>query len=233
MGLYIILMGVQGAGKGVQANFIKDAYNIPHVSTGDIFRSLKTRTDELALRVKTIMDSGGLVDDDTTNELVADRLNEADAANGVILDGYPRNHAQAAFLDNYLAEKGEQVNSVLLLKLDLFTAFKRALGRVTDAETGESFNYYFKQGDVEFNLEKDPDDNYPPRLVATRNGKPLKRRTDDADAMAIIKRIETYLAETMPIVEYYRKDGIVTDIIAEMPIDVVSYYIKTVLDSTK
>ena len=233
MGLYIILMGVQGAGKGVQADFIKDTYNIPHVSTGDIFRGLQNRDDDLAKRVKAILASGALVDDDTTNELVADRLNEADAANGVILDGYPRNHAQAAFLDNYLAEKGEQVNSVLLLKLDLFTAFKRALGRVTDAETGESFNYYFKQDDVEFNLEKDPEDNYPPRLVATRNGSVLKRRTDDADAMAIVRRIETYLAETMPIVEYYRNDGIVTDIVGDMPIDVVSYYIKTVLDSAK
>ena len=233
MGLYIILMGVQGAGKGVQADFIKKAYNIPHVSTGDIFRGLSNRTDELAQRVKAILASGALVDDETTNELVADRLNETDAANGVILDGYPRNHAQAAFLDKYLSEKGQQVNSVLLLKLDLFTAFKRALGRVTDAETGESFNYYFKQGDVEFSVEKDPDGNYPPRMIASRNGQLLKRRADDANAMAIIKRIETYLAETMPIVEYYRNDGIVTDIVADMPIDVVSYYIKTVLDSAK
>lgn len=233
MGLNIILMGVQGAGKGVQANFIKETYNIPHVSTGDIFRGLQNRTDELALRVNAIMDSGNLVDDDTTNELVADRLNEADAEKGVILDGYPRNKVQAEFLDNYLAEKGEQVNAVILLKLDLYIAFKRAFGRVKDADTGESFNYYYKQGDVEFSIENDPDGNFPPRVVALLDGKALKRRSDDADAMAIIKRIETYLAETMPIVEYYRNDGIVTDIEADMPIDVVSYYIKTVLDSAK
>lgn len=233
MGLYIILMGVQGAGKGVQANYIKETYNIPHVSTGDIFRGLQTRTDELALRVKAIMDAGQLVDDDTTNELVADRLNEDDAKNGVILDGYPRNHIQVAFLTDYLAKKGEKINSVLLLDLDLYTAFKRAFGRVADKKTGESFNYYFAQGDVDFVIDKDENEVYPPRLVATRNGEPLKRRDDDADAMSVIKRIEIYLGETMPIVEYYRQKGVVTKIEADMPIEVVSYYIKTVLDKAK
>jgi len=232
MGLYIILMGVQGAGKGVQANYIKETYNIPHVSTGDIFRGLGDRTDELAERVKAIMAAGNLVDDDTTNELVADRLNQPDAADGVILDGYPRNKVQADFLSNYLAEKGEKVNAVLLLELDLYIAFKRAFGRVTDKETGESFNYYFKQGDVDFKIEKS-DDDFPPRLVANRNSKTLKRRPDDADAMAVIQRIDTYLKTTMPVVEYYRERGVVSEIHADMPIDVVSYYIKVVLDSAK
>ena len=233
MGLYIILMGVQGAGKGVQADYIKNTYNIPHVSTGDIFRGLQNRSDELAERVKAILKSGKLVDDATTNELVADRLNEADAKNGVILDGYPRNHAQVEFLTNYLAEKGERINSVLLLELDLYIAFKRAFGRVKDEATDESFNYYYKQGDVSFEIEESSEKNFPPRLVATRNGQEIKRRADDADAMSVITRIETYLAETMPIVEYYRQEGVVTKIEADMPIDVVSYYIKTVLDKAK
>lgn len=233
MGLYIILMGVQGAGKGVQADYIKEKYNIPHVSTGDIFRGLQNRTDELAQRVKAILKSGKLVDDATTNELVADRLNEDDAKNGVILDGYPRNHAQVEFLTNYLAEKGERINSVLLLELDLYTAFKRAFGRVTHKDTGESFNYYYKQGDVDFEIQEDPEEKFPPRLVATHNGQELKRRKDDANAMSVITRIETYLAETMPIVEHYRQEGVVTRIEADMPIDVVSYYIKTVLDEAK
>lgn len=233
MGLYIILMGVQGAGKGVQADYIKANYNIPHVSTGDIFRSLQNRTDELAQRVKAILKSGKLVDDAITNELVADRLNEADAKNGVILDGYPRNHAQVEFLTNYLAEKGERVNSVLLLELDLYIAFKRAFGRVKDESTGESFNYYYKQGDVSFEVQEASEKNFPPRLVATRNGQEIKRRVDDADAMSVITRIETYLAETMPIVEHYRQQGVVTRIEADMPIDVVSYYVKTVLDNAQ
>ncbi|MEM9951527.1 MAG: nucleoside monophosphate kinase [Chloroflexota bacterium] len=233
MGLYIILMGVQGAGKGMQASYISETYNIPHVSTGDIFRSLKTRTDDLAVRVKNIMDAGNLVDDATTNELVADRLNQADAKDGVILDGYPRNQVQADFLSQYLAEKGEKVDSVLFLDLDLYIAFKRAFGRVTDKETGESYNYFYKKDDVDFSVEKSENSDFPPRIVGTLNGKVLKRRTDDADALAVINRIETYLEETMPIVDYYRDQGIVTEIHADMPIEVVSYYIKTVLDNAK
>lgn len=233
MGLNIILMGVQGAGKGVQANFIKETYNIPHVSTGDIFRGLQNRSDKLAERVKAILASGALVDDDTTNELVADRLNEPDAENGIILDGYPRNKAQAAFLDNYLAEKGEQVNAVLLLELDLFTAFKRAFGRVTDSDTGESFNYYYKQGDVEFNIEQNPEGEYPPRMIAIRNGKALKRRIDDADAMAVVQRIDTYLDVTMPIVEYYQDKDVVQRINAEQTIADVSASIEVAIESAK
>lgn len=233
MGLNIILMGVQGAGKGVQADFIKETYNIPHVSTGDIFRGLQNRSDELAERVKAILASGALVDDDTTNELVADRLNEPDAENGVILDGYPRNKAQAKFLDNYFAEKGEQVNAVLLLELDLFVAFKRAFGRVTDKEADESFNYYYKQGDIDFTIEQDPEGNYPPRMTATRNGKVLKRRVDDADAMAVVQRIDTYLDVTMPIVEYYQDKGVVQRINAEQTIPDVSASIEVAIESAK
>ncbi|GAB5493569.1 MAG: adenylate kinase [Phototrophicaceae bacterium] len=233
MGLYIILMGVQGAGKGMQADYIKKTYDIPHVSTGDIFRGLQNRTDELAQRVKAILKSGKLVDDATTNELVADRLNEADAKNGVILDGYPRNHAQVEFLTNYLAEKGERINSVLLLELDLYTAFKRAFGRVTHPETGESFNYYFKQGDVSFAIEEDANKQHPPRLAATLEGQELKRRADDADAMSVITRIETYLAETMPIVEFYEGEGVVSRIDANQAIADVSANIKAVLDSVE
>ena len=132
-------MGVQGAGKGVQAQFIKEHYNLPHVSTGDLFRAMKTREDELAKRVQDIMQSGALVDDDTTNEVVRDRLEQPDAASGVILDGFPRNQNQAAWLENYLAGKGQSLAAVLLLELDLYTAFKRAFGRVT-AQSGDSYN---------------------------------------------------------------------------------------------
>ncbi|MEO1289824.1 MAG: nucleoside monophosphate kinase, partial [Chloroflexota bacterium] len=185
------------------------------------------------VRVKNIMDAGNLVDDATTNELVADRLNQDDAKGGVILDGYPRNQVQADFLSAYLAEKGEKVDSVLFLDLDLYIAFKRAFGRVTDKETGESYNYFYKKDDVDFSVEKSENSDFPPRIVGTLNGKVLKRRTDDADALAVINRIETYLEETMPIVDYYRDQGIVTEIHADMPIEVVSYYIKTVLDNAK
>ena len=177
MSLYLILMGIQGAGKGMQAGIISEAYNIPHVSTGDIFRAMKTRSDELAKRVQTILAEGRLVDDNTTNEVVADRLAQPDAANGVILDGYPRNPVQAAFLDKLLAEKGANINAVLLLDLDLYESFKRAFGRVTAAD-GESYNYYSKQDNVEFIKEPDPSGKFPPRLVAKLNSEELKRRCE-------------------------------------------------------
>jgi adenylate kinase len=232
MGLYIILMGVQGAGKGVQAGFISDTYQIPHVSTGDLFRAMKTREDELAKRVQHILATGGLVDDATTNEMVAERLALPDATNGVILDGYPRNQEQAAFLADYLAERSEKVNAVLLLNLDLFVAFKRAFGRVT-AANGDSYNYYYKTDDVDFSVEPDPSGKFPPRMVAKLNGEELKRRNDDADAMAVIKRIDIYLDETMPVLAYFRDKGLVYEVDAEQDIPAVSAAIQQIIDSVK
>lgn len=233
MGLYVILMGVQGAGKGVQAGFISETYQIPHVSTGDLFRAMQTRTDDLAQKVQQILASGALVDDATTNEIVADRLAQPDAQNGVILDGYPRNKVQADFLAQYLAEKGQQVNAVLLLQLDLFVAFKRAFGRVTDPETGESYNYYSKQDNVAFSIEEDASGTYPPRMVAMLEGRELKRRGDDANAMAVVKRIDTYLDNTLPLIEYYQEKGKLYEVNAEQSIEGVSAAIKQTLDSVR
>jgi adenylate kinase len=232
MSLYLILMGVQGAGKGVQAGIISEAYNIPHVSTGDMFRAMKSRSDDLAKQVQNILAQGLLVDDETTNAVVADRLSQPDAANGVILDGYPRNEAQAAYLDKLLAEKGGKVNAVLLLDLDLYEAFKRAFGRVTAAD-GESYNFYSKQDNVEFRFEANPDSKFPPRLVATQNGEELKRRADDGDAFAVIKRIDIYLAETMPVLKYYEAKGLVRKVDASQSIEDVTKDIKASINAVK
>ena len=120
-----------------------------------------------------------------------------------------------------------------MLDLDLFIAFKRAFGRVTDKQTCESFNYYYKQGDVDFSIEKHPDGTYPPRMVATRNGQALKRRSDDADAMAVVRRIETYLEETMPVVDYFNSQGVVSKIKANQSIADVSTAIKSAIDAAK
>lgn len=231
MGLYIILMGVQGAGKGVQAQFIRETYHIPHISTGDLFRAMKTREDELARRVQAIMQAGALVDDETTNEVVADRLSQADAKNGAILDGYPRNKFQAEFLGKYLAEHNDSVNRVLLLDLDLYEAFKRAFGRVTAAD-GSSYNIYSRNEDLDIEFEEDPEGKYPPRIVATlkSTGEKLQRRPDDSNAAAIIKRIDTYLDTTRPLIEYYDDKGLLTRIDASQSIQGVSADIKNILD---
>jgi len=230
MGLYIILMGVQGAGKGVQAGFISDTYNIPHVSTGDVFRAMRTREDPLAKRVQDIMNSGQLVDDATTNEVVADRLSQGDAQQGVILDGYPRNRVQADFLTAYLAEKGEQVNAVLLLDLNLYVAFKRAFGRVSNPETGDSYNYFYKPDAVDFRIEEDAQGKFPPRLVAWLSGSELKRRSDDANAFSVLKRIDTYLETTAPLVAYYREKQLLYTIDADQSIVAVSKAIQKTID---
>ena len=232
MSLYVILMGVQGAGKGLQAKRIEERYGIPQVSTGDLFRAMQSRKDELALKVQDIMASGQLVDDDTTNAVAADRLAQADARSGAILDGYPRNRIQAAFLDAHLRQRGARVNAVLLLELDLYVAFKRAFGRVSAAD-GASYNYYYNAGGVDFDWTNAADPAYPPRLEASllANGEKLKRRPDDASADAIIKRIDTFLQTTQPLINYFEAKGSVRKINAEQSIDAVWSDIQRALDS--
>ncbi|MDE2638664.1 MAG: nucleoside monophosphate kinase [Chloroflexota bacterium] len=222
MSLYVILMGVQGAGKGLQAKLIGEHFGIPQVSTGDLFREMRARTDDLARKVQDIMVSGQLVDDDTTNAIVVDRLAQADAQAGVILDGYPRNRIQAAFLERHLREKDARVNAVLLLELDLYVAFKRAFGRVTSAD-GASYNYYYNADGVDFNWSPAEGSEFPPRLDASlaATGEGLKRRPDDASADAIIKRIDTFLETTQPLINYFEAKGIVRKINADQSIEAV------------
>ena len=222
MSLYVILMGIQGAGKGLQAKRMQEHFGIPQVSTGDLFRAMCARSDELALKVQQIMAAGVLVDDDTTNAIVVDRLSQPDAQRGVILDGYPRNQIQAAFLESHLADKGQSVGAVLLLELDLFTAFKRAFGRVS-ADDGGSYNYYFNNDGVDFCWTPDPSNQFPPRLQARicKTGQPLLRRPDDASADAIIKRFDTYLDSTQPLISFFEERGIVQRINADQGIEAV------------
>jgi len=235
MGLYLILMGVQGAGKGVQANFIRQEYGIPHVSTGDLFRAMRTREDELARKIQETMKAGLLISDETTNEVLKDRLEQPDAKNGVIFDGYPRNASQAKWLDDYLASKGEALNSVLLLDLDVYTAFRRAFGRVSSADGSKIYNIFSATDPIEWKYEDHPEGHYPPRVTGTEKetGKALVRRADDANAGAIIKRIDTYLETTRPLIEYYRQKGLLTEIDAEQAIENVSKAIKAAIEARK
>jgi adenylate kinase len=234
MGLYIILMGVQGAGKGEQAKLITARYGIPQLSTGDLFRAMKTRTDEFAQKIQAILASGALVDDQTTCAVVEERLNQPDAAGGVIFDGFPRTPAQADWLADYLARRGEKVTAVILLELDLYVAFKRAFGRVSDA-AGRTYNiFYNADGIAEWKFEDHPEKAYPPRLVAyDREGALLERRPDDANAGAIIKRIDTFVRETQPLIAYYRARGMLTVVNAEQAIAEVNAQINAVIDAAR
>ncbi|NOK86004.1 MAG: adenylate kinase [Chloroflexi bacterium AL-W] len=231
MGLYVIIMGVQGAGKGTQAAYLQAEYSIPQVSTGDLFRAMKTRQDELAKRVQDLMNQGLLIPDDITNEVLQDRLEQPDAQNGAILDGYPRNIAQAEWLEAYLNGRGEQLGVVLLLELDAYEAFKRAFGRVKSSATGETYNIYSHNDGLTWETVDHPGGEYPPRLEVTdtRTGEKLIRRSDD-EAVSVIKRIDLFRAETEPLVQYYREKGLLVSINAEQPINTVSIAIKDAID---
>jgi adenylate kinase len=235
MGLYIILMGVQGAGKGEQARFIQKTYGIPHVSTGDLFRAMKDRTDRLAQQIQKTMAEGKLVSDETTNEVVQERLEKPDAKGGVIFDGYPRTPDQAAWLDNYLASKGEKIGTVLLLELDLYEAFRRAFGRITSESDGKSYNIYSNAEGMDWAFVDHPDKTFPPRLEATikATGEKLKRRPDDASAHAIIKRIDTFLATTQPLIAYYEQKGLLSRVNAAQSIEAVSQDMRKIIDKVK
>ncbi|MFZ4813598.1 MAG: adenylate kinase family protein [Phototrophicaceae bacterium] len=230
MGIYLIMMGAQGAGKGVQAAVLAQQYGIPQVSTGDLFRAMRHRTDPLAEEIKAILASGKLVSDDVTCRVVEDRLAQADAANGAILDGFPRTVSQAEWFKDYLAARGESVTAVLSLEIDLYTAFKRAFGRVTDA-SGESYNVYFNADQIEdWAFEDHPEKAYPPRLVVTlKNGQSVVRRPDDASAHAILVRIDTYIEQTTPLLDYYSRNGLLSSIEADQPIEAVTAQLQTAI----
>jgi adenylate kinase len=236
MGLFIMLMGVQGAGKGEQSRFIAETYGIPQISTGDLFRAMKTRQDPLAKRIQQVMAEGKLIDDNTTNEVVKERLSQPDAANGAIFDGYPRTPAQADWLESYLASMGEHLSLVILLNLDLYTAFKRSFGRLKSKQTGKTYNIYYNSEGIDWKFIDYPEHAlFPPRLKAvdTETGEELERRPDDASAHAIIKRIDTFVETTQPLIDYYRAKGLLHVVDADQPIPAVSEEIKRLIESVR
>lgn len=233
MGVYLILMGVQGSGKGTQASVVRDAYDLLHISTGDLFRALKTRDDDFARKIQAIMAAGHLVSDEDTNEVLRDHLERTPHDHGVIFDGYPRNIAQAEWLDQYLAAEDKPLTAVVLLELDLYTAFKRAFGRVGSGEN--TYNIYYNAEGVAYEFVKHETEAFPPRLEATltATGETLKRRPDDANADAVLKRIDIYMETTAPLIAYYEEKGLLVRISADQPIEAVSEQIKQAIDARR
>lgn len=232
MSLYILLMGVQGSGKGTQAAFLQQEFNIPHVSTGDLFRAMKTRTDALAVSIQQTMAAGNLVSDEQTNAVVQDRFEQPDAQHGALLDGYPRTVPQAQWLETYLTKNNARLNAVILLHLDLYVAFKRAFGRVG---TNGEYNIYYNNAGIDWAFVDHPEKHFPPRLEARLSATQatLLRRPDDANADAILKRIDTYLATTRTLIDYYQERGIVHQVDADQPIDVVRAEIRRIVEASR
>lgn len=188
----LLLVGPPGAGKGTQAQFLAAHYSIPHISTGDIFRAnLKTGTP-LGLQAKGFMDSGELVPDSVTNDMVADRLLQADAEQGFLLDGFPRNVAQAEVLRALLAQKATPLTAVLELSIDNTEIISRLSSRRTCKECG---------------LPSVGTDTCP-----TCGGDVYQREDDKAEV--ITRRLEVYEEQTAPIVSFYRSEGLLITVSA-------------------
>lgn len=188
----LILLGPPGAGKGTQAVNIVEKYNVPHISTGDIFRANIKNGTELGLKAKEYMDRGELVPDDLVCDIATSRLLEDDCKNGFLLDGFPRTVYQAEKLDAFLAEHGKKIDKVLDIAVEKEELMVRLLGRRVCKGCGAT--YHVK--------------NMPPKVegVCDKCGGELMQRADDNEE-TVSNRIEVYNSQTMPLVEYYEKAG--------------------------
>jgi adenylate kinase len=182
----LILLGAPGAGKGTQANFIKEKFNIPQISTGDMLRAAIKAGTELGVAAKKVMDAGGLVSDDIMIGLVKDRLKDADCANGYLFDGFPRTIAQA----DAMKDAGINVDYVLEIDVPDESIVERMSGRRTHPGSGRVYH-------VKFN---------PPKTdnVDDLTGEPLIQRDDDK-AETVMKRLAVYHNQTEVLLGYYNK----------------------------
>ncbi|XVG96102.1 adenylate kinase [Eubacteriales bacterium KG127] len=204
--LRTILLGPPGAGKGTQAVKIVEKYNIPHISTGDIFReNIKNGTD-LGKRAKAYMDKGELVPDELVVEIATDRLTKDDCKNGFLLDGFPRTIFQAEKLDAFLEARGEKIDKVINIDVDTEALVKRITGRRVCKQCGASYHV----------------ENIPPKKegVCDLCGGELIQRADDTEE-TVLNRIDVYNKQTMPLVDYYKKAGIIADIDGNKELDEV------------
>ncbi len=178
----LILLGAPGSGKGTQASLIAEKYNLPHISTGDIFRANIKNQTSLGIKVKAIMDAGNLCPDDLTIELVKDRLSNDDCKNGYMLDGFPRNLVQAKALDEFNAP-----DKVIDIEVDLEKIEHRLIGRRSCSKCNGSFHIDFIG-----NTEICPD------CGATL----IIRKDDNVDTVK--ERLSVYQKQTQPLIEYYK-----------------------------
>ena len=202
----IVLLGAPGSGKGTQAKKLVADYGYPQVSTGDLLRDAVARGTAHGLRAKAAMDAGRLVSDDIVLGILKDRLAQPDAANGFILDGYPRNLAQAESLEGVLAELGQPLDAAVLMELDHEVLLKRLTGRRSCSGCGRVYNIYFLPPPADGRCES--------------CGGELVQRADDREE-TIGRRLEVYRAETAPLVEHYGEIGKLRVVEAEGPFDEV------------
>jgi adenylate kinase len=205
----LVLLGAPGSGKGTQAQRLRDQKGIPQVSSGDLLRDAVARGTELGLRAKAAMDAGELVSDDIVLGLIRERLGQPDAAAGFILDGYPRNVAQADALDKVLAELGKPLDAVVLMKVDEKALLMRLTGRRSCPACGKVFNLYSSPSE-----KGDRCDN-----PAHGADAPVLRQRDDDREDVIENRLKVYAEQTSPLIEHYRSRGLLKVVNADQPVD--------------
>jgi adenylate kinase len=182
----VILLGGPGAGKGTQANYIKEKYNIPQISTGDMLRAAVKAGTPLGIEAKKVMDAGGLVSDDIILGLVEERTREPDCANGFLFDGFPRTLAQA----DALKDKGVPIDCVVEIDVDDNEIIRRMSGRRVHLASGRTYHVVFNPP-----KEEGKDD---------ETGEPLIQREDDQEE-TVRQRLAVYHEQTEPLIEYYSK----------------------------
>jgi adenylate kinase len=195
----IVLLGAPGSGKGTQAQRLQAKYGVPQVSSGDLLRDAVARGTELGRKAKSVMDSGQLVSDEIVLGLIRDRLRKPDAAQGFILDGFPRNIDQANSLNALLKELGQPIDAVLQLDVRRETLMQRLAGRRTCPTCGTVYNIH----------------SLPPGVsTCSRDGAQLYQRPDDKEDV-VAKRLEVYQTQTRPLIEHYSKLGLLRVVAGE------------------
>jgi len=212
---YLILFGAQGSGKGTQARMLQEWLGVPQVATGDLFRANMGQGTELGKLARSYMDRGELVPDSVTVEMVRDRLSQPDAAKGAIFDGFPRNLAQAEALDAMLAQWGTGIKAAVYIQLDRDQLMKRIMGRRTCKNCQAVYH-------VEFN---------PPKMdgVCDACGGEVVQRADDADEVAVARRLDIYFEQTTPVIDYYRGKKLLKEVDGSLNIEGVQQAMRSAI----
>lgn len=207
-------MGLPGAGKGTQAEKIVEKYSIPHISTGDMFRTAIKEGTELGLQAKSFMDQGALVPDEVTIGIVRERLGKDDCKKGFLLDGFPRTVAQAEALETILSDLDRQINFVINIDVDKDILMERLTGRRICKSCGATYHLVFN----------------PPAKEDTCNrcGGELYQRADD-NAETVQNRLDVNLKQTQPLLDFYKEKGYLQNINGQQDINIVFEDVDTLL----
>ncbi len=214
----LVLMGLPGAGKGTQAERIVEKYNIPHISTGDMFRAAIKESTELGLQAKSFMDKGELVPDEVTIGIVRERLSQDDCSQGFLLDGFPRTVAQAEALEKILTDLDRQLQYVINIDVDKNILMDRLTGRRICKSCGATYHLVFN----------------PPAVndVCDRCGGELYQRADDNEE-TVQNRLDVNLKQTQPLLDFYEAKGYVRNINGQQDINLVFEDINKLLSTLR